>query len=179
MLKIVMTAHFWNGVTQRSDGSIYCLCVGANESQVRKERHLTPLKHQEHVINKEKEACSVHSHFRSLDGAGLLPDNFDVVDRVMQELKNSTNFVKSVDSWHEKFTNFVNQEFLYNQPLKLPSAEMSKSFFQQKLTQFLFTKGKRKSDLILPTGKVIFRCKTWLFAGNNRYVSFWMQQTHS
>ena len=115
--------------------------IGPNESQVRKERHLT-LEAPESMLSTWKRK-HFHSHFRSLDGAGLLPDNFDVVDRVMQELKNSTNFVKSVDSWHEKFTDFVNQEFLYNQPLKLPSAEMSKSFFQQKLTQFLFTKGKR------------------------------------
>ena len=111
---------------------------------MRKEKHLTPLKTFSLSTRKRKH---VNSHFRSLDGAGLLPNNFDVVDRVMQELKNSTNFVKSVDSWHEKFTDFVNQEFLHNQPLKLPNAEMSKSFFQQKLTQFLFTKGKRKSEL--------------------------------
>ena len=59
----------------------------------------------------------------------------------MNQLRNSTFYIKSVDSWHYKFAEFVNQEFLSDNKEKLPKAKLPGPVFHQRLSQFLFTEG--------------------------------------
>ena len=78
-------------------------------------------------------------YFRTWSNQSLLPDNFEILDSVIRELESSNLYVKSVNSWHDGFMDFVNDEFANEDDL-LPKAKLNSTFFNEKLSQYLFTK---------------------------------------